>query len=467
LDAHAVDRYIVDDEFISRGGELDAIAVAFQGFLNRYLAIMDWVCAQSESPAMSQIAQTVSALHPFSTQFDGDGHYGTDCQNFINEIDSDDQWLYQTSGPVYRDFTDATEQRLLTMAKDLQSFWSQLFLGQEMMNDDELWTYGFRPSDVRTYDNMITTMNDATPDQITGIWSAVAGTDSGYGQGFADILTTLTAQVKAFEAAAAPLSKSDYQASTFGYSDFEGIFDNSAADPDLYGSDQGFYEENGGFGLASYDVNALIAVVEKDIPGCNEKGAKDILKLINRNGCPYAAMANSMLAKYAHDPAGFEEKFGFPLMVNGHYNYGALITDYFCYVYQNNPDIQSGDQSDAGVGLSTPQMGSTWQNYCQAKGISCETRGIDLTQENYKEQAEKGTITVTIFPVNGLYYPNGEYYPNGTNDVHDGHIMVITGVTADGKYIVSSWGQEFYLDPQDPCFKEAGASITFNQVTYD
>jgi hypothetical protein len=50
-----------------------------------------------------------------------------------------------------------------------------------------------------------------------------------------------------------------------------------------------------------------------------------------------------------------------------------------------------------------------------------------------------------------IHYWDGNIYPADGGKAHPitAHDMVITGVTEDGKYIVSSWGYKYYLDPKE------------------
>jgi hypothetical protein len=214
---------------------------------------------------------------------------------------------------------------------------------------------------------------------------------------------------------------------------------------------------------APYDFSALAAIV-RSYPAYKDMTDAQIMVFLqgfNPNGCPYIALTNSLLQHYAHDPAAFEKRFNIPLMADGHYNYAGIATDFYCWVLTTHPDI--ANQS----GLNIPQTEDFWPAFCQAHGVSSKVTQIDVTPSDYKEKAENGTITIAIHPVDGLYNLDGTPYTGNSTNVNDGHEMVVTGVTEDGRYIVSSWGREYYFDPSNPAFNEWGASIVFTQVTYD
>jgi hypothetical protein len=68
---------------------------------------------------------------------------------------------------------------------------------------------------------------------------------------------------------------------------------------------------------------------------------------------------------------------------------------------------------------------------------------ITLTPENFEDYASQGSIVMTIAPTR-VVYENGEeakYFKMSA------HSVIVTGVTEDGLYTVSSWGDVYYIDP--------------------
>ncbi len=49
------------------------------------------------------------------------------------------------------------------------------------------------------------------------------------------------------------------------------------------------------------------------------------------------------------------------------------------------------------------------------------------------------------------YYNGNIYKENGEIQqyIDGGHGMIVTGITYDGKYIVSSWGEKYIIDPNE------------------
>ena len=60
----------------------------------------------------------------------------------------------------------------------------------------------------------------------------------------------------------------------------------------------------------------------------------------------------------------------------------------------------------------------------------------------YMDEGKNVNILITDF---NLYQENGKL---AQGDV-GGHWMTVTGVADDGRYIVSSWGKKYYVDPSE------------------
>lgn len=69
---------------------------------------------------------------------------------------------------------------------------------------------------------------------------------------------------------------------------------------------------------------------------------------------------------------------------------------------------------------------------------------VPVDVSNVKELTQDGTVVLAYYYGN-LRDVNG----NVMQYINGGHGMVITGVTEDGRYIVSSWGNKYYIDPNE------------------
>lgn len=91
---------------------------------------------------------------------------------------------------------------------------------------------------------------------------------------------------------------------------------------------------------------------------------------------------------------------------------------------------------------------NTLDHYLREKGVDSDiVRQSSMTNDEIVHALEEGKTIVTLQDDFELYYEDGtEYQKEGTIG---GHFVVITGVTEDGDYIVSSWGKRFILKKSD------------------
>lgn len=212
---------------------------------------------------------------------------------------------------------------------------------------------------------------------------------------------------------------------------------------DGYGS----YGGNQGSAKEKYLDEELQKIVRKYYPKYSDAQIKEHLEKMNNEGCGYVAICNTIFEQYVGREAEFEEKFGFPMYKNGDLNYDALIVDFYCD--QDNP-LDSG--------TNQYEREKMWEAYLKAHGIYVDVQcDVKVTPENYETIVKDGQLIVSISPVI-LQDENG----NRVDDRNGGHAMTVTGVTSDGRYIVSSWGRTFYVDPDDPYNR-----LQFQQVKYD
>ena len=68
--------------------------------------------------------------------------------------------------------------------------------------------------------------------------------------------------------------------------------------------------------------------------------------------------------------------------------------------------------------------------------------GIPASVNNYNAYQNQGDIILSTKPTI-LEDVNGREVEN----LSGGHAVTVTGTTADGRLIVSSWGEEYYVNP--------------------
>ena len=234
---------------------------------------------------------------------------------------------------------------------------------------------------------------------------------------------------------------------------------------------------------------------------------RELLQHLNDTGCTYVAATNSIFNSYQGREKEFEKTFGFPMVgKNGDLNYDMLLLDYyiatkdrvyldgpeghFCFMastknfYEAHPEKykekygeelydSNGEVTDTAIsnmydeateaekkGIKTVRFYEEYASttpssiknrlthYCEDKDIDVQINyeGNSMSNDDIKKALDDGK-TVLFGSVDfDLEYENGKKV-NG--DPIGGHRMTITGITPDGRYEVSSWGEKYYFDPND------------------
>ena len=225
-------------------------------------------------------------------------------------------------------------------------------------------------------------------------------------------------------------------------------------DDGAYGGNQGspMWE----FGFWS-EKKELYDIVRKYYPDMTDQEIKDYLKKLNNEGCGYVAMINTIFAYYEGREEEFEKDFGFPMYHDGDLNYDKLLVDFYAMTDNHHADSEGKDyiatdedkSATVGAGTNFQVLEYRMQKYLEEKnaGITLEQTLYgpnEITVENYMEYAEKGQVVIAF------YYGNLQNEDGSVAQYIDGgHGMTVTGVTSDGRFIVSSWGKKYYIDPKE------------------
>lgn len=252
---------------------------------------------------------------------------------------------------------------------------------------------------------------------------------------------------------------------------------------------------------------------------------KELLSHITSGGCGWIACTNMIFAEFEGRPEDFEKAFGFPMYdSNGDLNYDQLCIDLYLNTgdkYYIGPDDVNGEQAlynsmynyykdnpdefknKYGIDMLGPDGKITTDAYNKiiqekdnliaASDGKCVTykndqpgtndlertnrlnhylseRGIDSYTHEYHEtysnsDIEKAlddgkTVVISVSECN-LYDPNG-----GTQTINGSHAVVVTGVTPEGDYIVSSWGEKYIYKPNEQTQSDGTATTNYYEV-YD
>lgn len=274
-----------------------------------------------------------------------------------------------------------------------------------------------------------------------------------------------------------------------------------------YGADQGDMAKNKKglwfFGFRWFEDEDLYAYIRQHsrYQNYSQTEIAALMDQINFEGCGYIAIVNNIFVEYEGREAEFERIFGFPMYnKDGKANYDYLIVDFYANTddqyYMDEPmgatslvndvvlQYLNGREDDfrrkygcdplsegkipeevrqkildeyQDMATVTLDMNGTtryslenrFKHYMEQKGIACTSETLtgsplpDTAKINrYLEDGQNVNIATDGF---NLYEENGKA---AAKDVGS-HWMTATGTTDDGRYIVSSWGKRYYLNPSE------------------
>lgn len=212
----------------------------------------------------------------------------------------------------------------------------------------------------------------------------------------------------------------------------------------------------------------LSNIVKSHFPEWTPDDIQNFMEKLKQEGCGYVAMINSLFDEFTDNPSGFLNAFGFDMYApDGTLNFNQVLVDLYCTmdnhiggrflfftwdtIVENEDRIWCDDDKDGKFewkdkpfGNNEAQMKYRWETYCRRHGIHAK---VDINQfitpKNYPHYAKKGSVCIlcsnfSIYDIN-----------NKETHIKNGHFMTITGVTEDKKYIISSWGRQYTLNPTD------------------
>lgn len=210
-------------------------------------------------------------------------------------------------------------------------------------------------------------------------------------------------------------------------------------DKGSYGGNQGKMESD--YGSDPARRKELERWLREYFPNMTDKECYEYLDHLNSTGCAYTALANTIFMQFENDPKGFEKTFGFPMYgEDGDLNYDRLLLD--LYVSTDKAGICKGSDGKT-RGFSASERSKVLDNYLKDKGISATVTNIGSDPNDIAKRCKNGEKVII-----GLH--DDRIYNDHHSQFCGGHCMVVTGVTDDGKqYIVSSWGEQYYIDVDD------------------
>lgn len=240
------------------------------------------------------------------------------------------------------------------------------------------------------------------------------------------------------------------------------VFDDDGS----YGGDQGAAKN---LKKNSEERKEIEEIVKRNMADCDIPDDMDFskyLKKMNNEGCGYVALANSVFVYYQGREQDFENAFGYSMYnKKGDLNYNLLIADIYSSMdnrsggkYDKYADYNSaidGDKENYDPWNDASGRGSDPDNYQEYldsfmfdKGVNSKVTFLGTDTMNADELKDHTTNRESVllgFFDGNIYYENGKV----AQYIDGGHGMIVTGITEDGKYIVSSWGGKYIIDPND------------------
>lgn len=176
----------------------------------------------------------------------------------------------------------------------------------------------------------------------------------------------------------------------------------------------------------------LYAAMRQANPNLTDKQCAALIKRLGPEGCAYAGMTNIIMRAYEGRAEDFEAYFGFSMYKNGDLNYDALTAYIYARFDDPNMDgIAPGHMGDM-LDIMVPEMGNNYN--------------VEYFYEpdwnNIPNDVEHGVLAFSTQGGFSLTSTSGKVL---TFD--EAHYMTVTGITNDGRLVVSSWGNKYYIDP--------------------
>lgn len=207
----------------------------------------------------------------------------------------------------------------------------------------------------------------------------------------------------------------------------------------------------------------------------SDEEISQLLTKLDSEGCGYVAFANIIADEYRKKEEEFEQIFGFPLFLKNmdgteYVNYNPLILDIYCASDNHNGvwalpkkrDVYDADEDFSatfGQGTSQNDRIYRFERYMAGFGIDVKIENIECgTDEVYQkcreETAQGNRIIISTCPVR-LWDKDGE-----PAHMDGGHAMTVVGLKDDGRIEVTSWGEIYYITPEDTDYQKPEYSRT-------
>ena len=356
---------------------------------------------------------------------------------------------------MYRDFSDASKQRLLGLVKEVEDEkWSDFtdWIGDRWL-DLQYWIGSLSIKNyidnVNEYHKKVIDKNNTTKEKINEIFDDVNEVDNYYCgvlKKDKEIILEMNKYLNELSSTVSPENGLfNWHSITFRcfllYSQLKDYLDKMGSPSYIHedGEHYGGKQHNSYIRWTNGEGDDIGEIVRKYFPDYDESQIADLLSEMNHEGCNYMAWVNTIFGQYIGCEEDFERVFGYPMYDDdGYPNWDLVMVDFYC---------SEGEIDGKEYGLTKKTSETRWEEFLRKKGVKVDVVNLNVTVDTFEELSKQGEIVVAISPLR-MRNANGELV-----DTRDGgHAMVITGVvTIKGKkmYKVSSWGEAYYIDPDD------------------
>ena len=150
---------------------------------------------------------------------------------------------------------------------------------------------------------------------------------------------------------------------------------------------------------------------------------------------------------------------------------GDAVDEWHDYKEDNdgNQEVYDYWSDETGRG-SNPYNGEYYlESFMEEHGIQANVETyVKVDIYNFDNISESGKTVIIYFYDGNLYNEDGSV----AQAIQGGHIMVVTGVTSDGRLVVSSWGDVYYIDPDENANlyyddSNHNTSMTFSTIEFE
>lgn len=201
--------------------------------------------------------------------------------------------------------------------------------------------------------------------------------------------------------------------------------------------------------------------MRKYYPDMDDDQITNFLQKLEDEGCNYVADVNTLMQRYSI--MELRQRFGIPDDVPDNQVKDWLLLDYYASQDNHNPshwpwswhedtyNTHEDPDEQHGKGMNTFDEQYRFHRWLEGYGINVSVslpRPVNILggMDALKDDLRKGKhIILSMNSHTKLRNEDG----NVCQESDGGHAVTVIGIDAQGRIIVSSWGQQLYVQPSD------------------